>query len=90
MAEPIALMTGFGSPNHRRPQWQRIGNQFDAAMIFARADFVKLRRPLRLHLAAILSQSGRKSDSGASLCAGQSAASVINLSQTIRVLVNFT
>ena len=29
-------------------EWQRIGNQIDAAMIFARADFVKVRRTLRV------------------------------------------
>jgi hypothetical protein len=26
-------------------EWQRIGNQIDAAMIFARTDFVKVRHP---------------------------------------------
>ena len=30
-----------------RPEWQRIGNEIDAAMIFARADFVSVDR--RLH-----------------------------------------
>ena len=29
-------------------EWQRIGNQIDAAMIFARPDFVKVRRTLRV------------------------------------------
>ena len=30
-------------------EWQRIGNQIDAAMIFARADFVNVRGALRIH-----------------------------------------
>jgi hypothetical protein len=29
-------------------EWERIGNQIDAGMIFARADFVKVRRTLRV------------------------------------------
>jgi hypothetical protein len=29
-------------------EWQRIGNQINAAMIFARADFVNVRRKLRV------------------------------------------
>ena len=29
-------------------EWQRIGNQIDAAMIFAWPDFVKVRRTLRV------------------------------------------
>ena len=28
-------------------EWQRIGNQIDAAMIFARADFVSVQKPLQ-------------------------------------------
>jgi len=48
-------------------EWQRIGNQIDAAFVFAGADLVKLCRPLRLHLAAILESIRAQSDSGASL-----------------------
>jgi hypothetical protein len=36
------LLAAFGSPYDSRPKWQRIGNQIDAAMIVARADFVKV------------------------------------------------
>ena len=37
-------------PPHRKREWQRIGNQIDAAMIFARAHFVNVRvkRAVRL------------------------------------------
>ena len=35
----------------RTTERQHGGNQIDAAMIFARADLVKVRRTLRLHLA---------------------------------------
>src|SRR5262249_12585667 len=37
----------------RPTEWQRIGDQINAALIFARADFVNVRWTLRWHLAAI-------------------------------------
>jgi hypothetical protein len=38
----VALLTAFGSPYHSRPSGSRIGNQIDAAMILAAADFLSL------------------------------------------------
>jgi len=32
----------LGSPLPQPTEWQRIGNQNDAAMIFARADFINV------------------------------------------------
>jgi hypothetical protein len=50
LAWSIALATVFGSPYHRRPNWQRIGNQIEAAPVLARANFVHVRvkRAVRL------------------------------------------
>jgi hypothetical protein len=31
-----------GIEYHRRPNWQHIGNEIDAAMIFARVDFINV------------------------------------------------
>jgi hypothetical protein len=41
MAEPIAFMTGFGSSYHGPTEGQRVGNQIDTAMIFARSGLRK-------------------------------------------------
>jgi hypothetical protein len=38
----VADCIGFAVP--QATEWQRIGNQIDAAMIFAGADFVKVHR----------------------------------------------
>jgi hypothetical protein len=38
----MALLTAFGSPYHIGPNGSRIGNQIDAAMILAAADFLSL------------------------------------------------
>ena len=40
---PIALSIAFGSPVPQPTEWQHIGDEIDAAMIFAGADFVNLR-----------------------------------------------
>jgi hypothetical protein len=36
------LLTAFDSPLPQPTEWQGIGNQINAAMIFARADFVNV------------------------------------------------
>ena len=41
-AQSTALLTAFDSRYHRRPEWQHIGNQIDAAFITALAHFVSL------------------------------------------------
>src|SRR5882724_8941774 len=41
-AYSIALLAAFGSQYHSRANRQRIGDQIDAAMTFARADFVNV------------------------------------------------
>jgi hypothetical protein len=38
---PIVLLIAFGSAIPQSAEWQRIGNQIDAAMIFAGSNFVK-------------------------------------------------
>jgi hypothetical protein len=38
----LPLLIPFGSPYPQPSEWQRIGNQSDAAMIFPRADFVSV------------------------------------------------
>jgi hypothetical protein len=43
---PIALLTASGSAYRKPTEWQRIGNQIDAAMIFARSDFVSVQHPV--------------------------------------------
>jgi hypothetical protein len=40
----LRLLIVFGSPLPQPAERQRIGNQIDAAMIFARADFVNRYR----------------------------------------------
>jgi hypothetical protein len=35
------LLAAFGPAYHKATEWQRIGNQIDAAMIFARVGFRK-------------------------------------------------
>jgi hypothetical protein len=39
VAHPIALLIALGSPYHTATERQRIGNQIDAAFIFAGSDF---------------------------------------------------
>jgi hypothetical protein len=43
------LLTAFGSP-YDKTKWQGIGNQIDAAPVFARADFVKVHQLQRRKL----------------------------------------
>jgi len=42
--EPPAVIAVSLRAVPQRTEWQRIGNQIDAAMIFARADFVGVHR----------------------------------------------
>jgi hypothetical protein len=51
-------------------EWQRIGDEIDAAFIFARADFVSVTGRFGC-ICTLLSQFGRKSDSGGILCGGK-------------------
>jgi hypothetical protein len=42
--ESTALLAAFGSPLPQPTEWQRIGNEINAAMVFVRSDFVNVRR----------------------------------------------
>ena len=39
LSVPIGILIAFGSPYQKATEWQRIGNQIDAAMIFGRTQF---------------------------------------------------
>jgi len=43
------LLAAFGAAYHRPTEWQRIGNQMDAAFVFTWSDFVKVYREVTRH-----------------------------------------
>ena len=49
-AYPIALLTAFGSVIPQPTEWQRVGNQIDAAFIFARTDCVNMHSGWLQHM----------------------------------------